>query len=155
MRVAVTLHALGDDVRADLLGECTQTGGQCTADRVGVDLGDDRDVQCDHVRPQVLQVVKPRVPRPGVVHSQQRPGIAHRLKRLHDRGVVADTHVLGQLHHHSRRTGAPAVASRARGRVSFPGPQPTVVMGCDGIAQLTRGQGRDGDVRAPGMLAGA
>ena len=105
-QLGVGLQALGDDLRAGLVGEVDERGGQRPADGVGVDAAGEVAVELDDLGRQLEDVGERGEAGAGVVDRQARAGAAQAAERGAQALVVLDGEVLGQLDDEALGVGA-------------------------------------------------
>ena len=80
-------------------GEPHQRGRQRVSCRVGVDAVGEVEVELEDVGAELEDVLETRVAGTGVVHRDAHAAGAEDVERGHERGVVVEAGVLGQLEH--------------------------------------------------------
>ena len=89
--------AFGEERRSNAGGESGQRFDEGSSGLVRLDLADERDVQFDHVRPEVQHVTQARESRTRVVDGQPDASFPQRIERSPEDVVVGDRSVLGDL----------------------------------------------------------
>ncbi len=102
-QLLLALDALGDDPRADLVGEGDRGAQDGLAARVAVDAGDHAAGELEEVRADLGDVLERREAGAGVVDGDHRAARQPRAQALDEPRAVLHRVLLGQLDHEPRR----------------------------------------------------